>query len=130
AKALCEKPSIPRIATAQNLFNASPHGARSPCVADGVIVNLHIDAEVAFNSCNRVNGDSFCHKNLLLVARSVRSRLVFAEMSVLEIASPPDVRPSEPEIASHGMPLAERSRKNRKPLHGDQKPHTAQGNES
>ncbi len=66
AKALGKEPCIPRIAATQNLFDAAPHGARSPRVGDRVIVDLHVDAEVSFDSGDGINRDSFRHRILLL----------------------------------------------------------------
>ena len=47
AKALREKPGVPRIAAPKNPFDPSPHGARSPCIADRVVLHLDIHADSA-----------------------------------------------------------------------------------
>ena len=61
AEALGEQPGVARIAAAQNVFDAAPHGAGSPGIADRIVVHFHVDAEVAFNSGNGIDRDSFCH---------------------------------------------------------------------
>jgi hypothetical protein len=62
AEALGEEPGVAWVAAAENVLDAAPHGARSPCIADRIVVNFDIDAKVAFNSGYRVNRDSFRHR--------------------------------------------------------------------
>src|SRR5579872_848076 len=128
AKPLREQPRITGIAPAQNLLDTAPHGARSPCIADRIVVNLDINAEVSFDSGDGINGDSFRHRCLLLFG--ICRLFVFAEMPVLEISGPPDVRTPEPEVTRHVMPLAQWCRKNSQALHCNQKTQNAKGNES
>ena len=61
AKALREEPCITGIAAAKNLLDSTPHSAGRPGVADGVVVNLHIHAEMTFDSGDGVDRDSLCH---------------------------------------------------------------------
>src|SRR5271157_142550 len=96
AEALGEQPGIAWVAAAENLFDAAPHGARSPCIADRIVVDFDIDAKVAFNSGYGVNCDSLCHECLLLVGFWF---FVVAEISILEISGPANVRSAEPEVA-------------------------------
>ena len=130
AEALREQPCFARIAPVQNLLDAAPHRAGRPCVADRVVVHFDVDAEMAFDSGDGIDRDSFCHD----VCRSIRilllRRLVVAEISELEITGPADVRPAEPEVARHVVPLVQRSRQNRQPLHCDQESHNSQSDKA
>ena len=61
AETLGEEPGIARVAAFENVLDTAPHGARSPCIANRIVVDFDIDAKVAFNSRNRINRDSVCH---------------------------------------------------------------------
>jgi hypothetical protein len=76
AEALGEEPGIAWIAAFENVLDTAPHGARSPCVADRIVVDFDIDAKVAFNSRDGVNRDSVCHDTCSLVGLSNRIQLV------------------------------------------------------
>src|SRR5581483_1305567 len=128
AEALCKEPRISRIAPTQNLLDAAPHGARSPCIADDIVVDLNVDAEVSFNSSDRINGDALCHRNLLLFG--IWKLFVFAEMPVLEIPGPTNVRTTEPEVTRHVMPLAQWRGQDGQPLHRDKKAQHSQRDEA
>src|SRR5580765_6767784 len=55
---------------------------------------------------------------------------VFAEMSVLEISGPPDVRTTEPEVVRHVVPVAQGRRKNGESFHCNQKAQNSKGNKA
>src|SRR4051794_14523411 len=62
AETLGEEPSFARIASTKNGLDTAPHGGGSPRLGDSAVFDFYIDAEVAFDSANRVNCDAFAHK--------------------------------------------------------------------
>jgi hypothetical protein len=61
AETLGKDPAFAWIAAAQNGLNAAPHGAACPGLLHGAGFNFHVDAQVAFDACNGINGHSVCH---------------------------------------------------------------------
>ena len=58
--ALCEHPGIAWIPALDNRLQAAKHRTRAPGVLDLAILNFHLNAEVAFDSSDRVDCDA-CH---------------------------------------------------------------------
>ena len=56
ADALGEDPGVARVAALQHHLKASEGGARAPGVGDLAVLDLHFDAQVAFDAGDRVNG--------------------------------------------------------------------------
>ncbi len=61
ADPLREEPGVARVAALENGLDATPHLARRPRVADPPAVDLDVDAQVALDPSDRVDGDSGCH---------------------------------------------------------------------
>jgi hypothetical protein len=58
---LGDGPGIARIATDEDVFNATPHLARSPGFGNLAAVYFDVDTQMAFDSGDRVNRNSFGH---------------------------------------------------------------------
>ena len=52
---------IPGVAPLQNDLDTPPHGARAPGIGDLATVYLGLDAQVPFDTGDRIYDDSFCH---------------------------------------------------------------------
>ncbi len=53
-------PGIPRVPALHHDLDASPHCSRRPCIGDLSSVNLGLDPQMTFDSCQRVNYN-LCH---------------------------------------------------------------------
>ena len=58
AEALGEEPRVARVAPLQDVLDPAEHLARRPGVLHAAAVHLDVDAEVAFDAGDRVDGDS------------------------------------------------------------------------
>ena len=56
ADALGEHPGIPGIPAGQQQFDAAKHHSRTPGIRDPAVLNLHLQAQVPFDACYRIDG--------------------------------------------------------------------------
>ena len=82
AEALGEEPGVAWIAALKNVLDTAPHGARSPCIADRIVVDFDIDAKVAFNSCNGVDRNSVCHDTCSFIGLSSQIPLILCRRRI------------------------------------------------
>ncbi len=66
ADALRDRPSVARIAAEQDQLDAAPHLAGRPRLRNLAIVNLDIHPQMAFDTGDGVDGDSFRHGTVSL----------------------------------------------------------------
>jgi hypothetical protein len=62
AGALHKMVRISGIATLQYQLDSAKHLPGTPGVYDLAAFNFHLDTQVAFNSCNRINDNTLSHK--------------------------------------------------------------------
>ena len=75
AKALREKPGVPG-SRPRRIFSMPRHMVHDAhALLTAFVVNLHVNAKVAFDSRDGINGDSLCHRCLCLTQRCGRSEL-------------------------------------------------------
>ena len=58
ADALRDGPGVARIASQQDQFHPAPHLAGRPGFVDLAAIDVDIDAQMAFNAGDRINGDA------------------------------------------------------------------------
>ncbi len=61
ADALGERPGVARVAALQDHLDAANHRARRVRLGDPVSVHLRFDAQVAFDTSDRIDNDSCVH---------------------------------------------------------------------
>ena len=62
ADTLREGPGIARVAPAQDDLDAANHGSGRVCLRDTIAVHLRLDAQMAFDTGNGINDDTFIHE--------------------------------------------------------------------
>src|ERR1035441_3030445 len=73
ADALRPDPGLARVAAAQDQFDTTEHGSRTPGIGDRTTIDFCLDAQMAFNTGHRVNYDA-CHWLLLSFPRRLTAR--------------------------------------------------------
>ena len=61
ADPFCECPCLPRISAFQDDLQPADHGTGTEGIHNHAVLDLGFDPEVALNSCNGINYNSFCH---------------------------------------------------------------------